>query len=389
MSNNSSLYKRAIAYYENDSLDRAADLFKKLYENEPDYPNAANYYGLTLANLGRFHDALQVWEHVPPSEKNIRLNYNKAVAYRSLKSYQKASLYFKKALKDLKNHDQRTFWAAKAFLIECNAHNKPVDDFEADVLEFSEIVDNNISIASSVVHVEAGKTVDLQFIEREHWLLNTQKEVTFYLFFRLVERLQSENSYLKAYHFALRAGQYYKGPSSKSIVVSDDFFRRYMSLTTALVADLTNEFGDLNLLPKKQSLLALLQEIEDRYKKGTNYSSLQIADIAMTMRALYGDSSETEPIRVGNFKLKYQVDFADDLGLSKIYIDSPPYIAGRDTINLNGEKNFLLIRNIPIEKGFQFDKRSYFTVYAQDLQSLNGIPKQGLPSIVVVSEAIY
>ena len=87
------VYKEAIAKFEQDDLEGAHRLFKRLQENYPDDPTVLNNLAVIAARLNQHELALRLLEHAILSHPTISVNYKNLQSlynYRTAQEYKKA-----------------------------------------------------------------------------------------------------------------------------------------------------------------------------------------------------------------------------------------------------------------------------------------------------------
>lgn len=203
-------YKRARSYMLAGDYNKAADLFKSIYEIKPDYPTLALYYGACLSRVGKKEEALATYLSIPPTEKYKFINSDIGGLLFNLKRYNESVKYFKLVLNDYKRNDV-LYWDSRAFLIIAKNKEMSINNFINDVDEFVEVVDNDLRNLISFKFQKDTK-YEIDNDEVRNAILGRKYNAFILLYEVSLGIFHKKKNYNESLNYALRAADHLEGP---------------------------------------------------------------------------------------------------------------------------------------------------------------------------------
>jgi tetratricopeptide (TPR) repeat protein len=363
-------YKRARSYMLAGDYNKAADLFKSIYEIKPDYPTLALYYGACLSRVGKKEEALATYLSIPPTEKYKFINSDIGGLLFNLKRYNESVKYFKLALNDYKRNDV-LYWDSRAFLIITKNKEMSINNFINDVDEFVEVVDNDLRNLISFKFQKDTK-YEIDNDEVRNAILGRKYNAFILLYEVSLGIFHKKKNYNESLNYALRAADHLEGPVFgvahlfEGSIQKDEqynktdkqFYLKFLQNLSLILWHVKNRDYDMS------KLNSIMERIENH---NNNSKNQEISDFAMLIRSFYGDSKSIRQVKKANFKIIYRVKAVSGYGLKSLSIESPNYLLGKKEINIGGNKEYRYDQVITINPEVVLKEKPYFRTTIEDI----------------------
>jgi len=357
-----SKYKRARSYLLAGDYNKAAELFKSLYEIKPDYPTLALYYGACLSRIGKKEEALAAYLSIPPNEKYKFINSDIAGILFNLKRYKESVKYFKLALNDYKRSEV-LYWDSRAYLILAKNKETSVDQFINDVDEFVEIVDNDL-INLDGYKFKKNTKYEIDNDEVRNSIVGRKLTAFILLYEVSLKIFHKKKDYSKSLNYALRAADHLECPvyrvehffgsiqkDRQSYRIDKQFYLKFLQNLSLILWHVKNR--DYNM----SKLNSIMERIECF---NNNSKNQEISDFAMLIRSFYGDSKSIRQVKKANFKIIYSMEEVSGGGWKILSIESPNYLLGKKKLilraikNIDMRKHFISLLKLYLKKNHIF-----------------------------------
>ena len=356
-----SKFKRARSNMLAGDYNKAADLFKVIYEIKPDYSTLALYYGDALFNIGKIKEALAAFLSIPPNEIYPFKNINIGLCLFRLRRFEESAKYFELAQKDFNKHDC-AYWDARAYYIKAKDQSASIQTFINDVNKFTEIVDNDIrNLTNFKVKKDTAYEIDKKEILNE---ILSRKVGAFLLLYDVSRWFSFEKkNFSESLNYALKAADHLDGPVRGCVLsIKNESYIKFLTYLSGLLC--LSDKSDQTYY----KINSIMEKIEDlnsgiRYK---GYTNQDIADYAMLIRSFHGDTKAIRPVKEADFEIIYSADLSFNRGIKFLYIESPSYLLGRKKINIEGKKKYHLEQVININPKVVLNEKPYFRISVED-----------------------
>lgn len=345
--------KKAMEHYYAEEYDQAAAMFGRVFTEKPEHPHIAFNCGFCLYKSAKFEEALEVWMSVPETEEHKNLNFYRGDSLFWLQRYDEAIPYLEDFISILEPNDAAHL-AARVRLVNAKTHNSAFQELAKESHKFCDTIDKEIMNLKEQLKKPSVKTVARSIPS----VITTKQEAAFTIMMTLMERAGQERRLRESLDAGYRGARYLKGKSQELFTVDERAYLRFLKNLTSSLNNLPVE------LRKHSALSSLLEEIE---KHNIRQGEQTIADMAMLIRAFYGDAKGLRSVKKGEYLLTYLCKVNDDKGLKYLYIESPSYLIGTKTVDLGSEKEYLYRECVRISTDVPISEKPFFRVGAENV----------------------
>lgn len=326
-----SKYKKAISLKQAEEYEEAAKLFSEIYESQPEYPTLARHYGFVLRKLRKDSEALAVYLSMPPSEGSKFKNINIGFIYLDLNRFEKASEYFKLALKDFNRHDNR-YWAARALFLYTQSKSIQSHEFLLNTNNFVEIVENDIRNLSDY-HAKKDSKFELDESQVLNDILSRRVAAFWLLWATSNDLYRLTENYIEPLKLALKAAHMLPGTVTNTLLdINNAKYIRFLEHLSYLLSQAARN---------KEIYNSVTKIMEKIVNQSCCPNSQEISDFAVLIQLFYGQSTVQKTIKKTEFEVLFNVNAKSKIGLRFILIESPIYPKGIKKINIDGRKEYI------------------------------------------------